>query len=127
MCSSTSFSEDLALETVRPLDAESLMFEKCSASTLRHSLPERYSARTVHSAWADYQQMVESYSPRELTHESDVLRAVSGYLKNLHRISKNRFISGMSLGLFHEALFWVSVSGDDHRMDSGTRIYASWS
>ena len=127
MCSSTSFSEGLALESVRPHNTISLIVKQCNASTLRHSLPERYSARTVHSAWADYQQMVKRYSPRQLTHESDVLRAVSGYLNHLHRISKNRFISGMSLGLFHDALLWVPESSDDHRHYSRKRIYASWS
>jgi hypothetical protein len=116
VCSSTSSSEDIALETVRPHTRIGLIMEQCHASTLRHYLPGRYSALTVNSAWEDYQQMVESYSPRELTHESDVLRAVLGYLNNLQ--------------LLHDALFWVPVNGEGYRLTSDirpTRIYLTWS
>ncbi|ERF71164.1 hypothetical protein EPUS_05993 [Endocarpon pusillum Z07020] len=113
VCSSTSFSEDIALETVSAHSYIGLILEQCTASTLRHYLPSRYSPLTVNSGWADYQKIVESYSPRELKNRSDILLAISGLLNNLHRASRNRFICGMSIGLFHEALFWVPTADRD--------------
>lgn len=127
ICSSLSFSEDLYLEFIPPVTTEALVTQKQTASPLLHHLPTRDLPLTAESGWTEYQRLVESYTPRELTDESDTLLAISGLLNNLHRASRNRFLCGISIGLFHDALFWVPVSGTDFRTMSETRLYPTWS
>ena len=107
ICNGVSYCEDIALETAPAHKPVWLIMEQCTASTHRHYLEFRYMALSINSGFRDYRQVVREYSPRELTHESDVLVAISGVLNNLHRASRNRFICGMSVGLLHDALFWV--------------------
>jgi hypothetical protein len=128
ICSSTSFCEDLALEKVNPHKPMQLILGNCEASTLRHYLPSKYMPLTVNSGLRDYRHVVNEYTHRELKHDSDILKAVSGLLNQLHLASGNRFVCGMSVGLFHESLFWVP-SGPLKRRDyaeSGLQ-YPSWS
>ncbi|KAF8856232.1 HET-domain-containing protein [Acephala macrosclerotiorum] len=117
ICSSASYCEDIALEHVQPHSEVSLMLvmDNLSASTMRHFLPSRYTRSTVNSGWIEYVRLVEHYSTRELTYESDTLLAISGLLSNLHRSSRNRFICGLSIGLFHDALFWIPVTTNELR------------
>jgi hypothetical protein len=127
ICPSSSFSEDLYLGSIPPVTTEALVTQKQTASALLHHLPTRDLPLTAESGWTEYQRLVESYTPRELTDESETLLAISGLLNNLHRASRNRFLCGISIGLFHDALFWVPVSGIDFRRMSETRLYPTWS
>ncbi|CZR65230.1 uncharacterized protein PAC_15130 [Phialocephala subalpina] len=131
ICSSASYCEDIALEQVQPHSEVSLMLvmDNLSASTMRHCLPSRYTRSTVNSGWIDYVRLVEHYSTRELTYESDTFLAISGLLSNLHRSSRNRFICGLSVGLFHDALFWVPVTTSELRCteDEPALTFPTWS
>ena len=128
VCASASFCEDLALEDVQPQTAMQLMLENCEASTLRHYLPSRYMPLKVSSALRDYRSAVKEYTHRELTHDIDVLNAISGMLNHLYVASGNRFVCGMSEGLFHESLFWVPGVPLKRRILPGSSLqFPSWS
>lgn len=126
VCSSSNFSEDIYLDLVPPV-AERVDTSKSISSTVLHQLPKRNSPLTIDSGWTEYRQLVESYTPRELTYESDTLLAISGLLNNLHRARKNRFICGVSVADFHNALFWVPVNGTDFRYVLCGKMFPTWS
>ncbi len=132
ICNSASYCEDIELEAARAHKAVWLVLEQCEASTTRHYLPSRYMPLTINSGFRDYRQLVQDYSPRTLTRESDVLTAISGIFNILHRASRNRFICGMSVGLLHDALFWVPAGPEPLQRraphpDPGGVAYPSWS
>ncbi|KUJ09938.1 uncharacterized protein LY89DRAFT_266682 [Mollisia scopiformis] len=130
ICSSASYCEDIALENFQPHLLMSLILENCNASTMRHYLPSRYTQCTGNGGWVEYIQLVEHYSKRELTYESDTLLAISGLLNDLHRASRNRFLCRVSIGLFHDALFWVPENRAELRWGTGdtpTLLFPTWS
>jgi hypothetical protein len=89
-------------------------------------------ALNINNAFRDYRYVVNEYSPRALTKDSDILLACSGYFNNLHQASRNRFICGMSVGLLHDALFWVPSGSEplqrrEPLADFGGLRYPTWS
>lgn len=128
VCSSSKLAEDLYEGSVPPPPAtERVDDQDCISSTTLRQLTSSHTPQGVSSGWIEYQQVIESYTPRELTHESDTLLAILGLLKNLHRSHGSCFICGVSLDNFHDALFWVPVKGTDFRHISGERLFPTWS
>lgn len=124
VCSNSNFSEDIYDQPIPPT-AENSDDERI----ILPQVPNTPASQTGNSEWTEYQHIIESYTPRELTHESDTLLAISGLLANLHRTHGSRFLCGVSVENFQDALFWVTVNGTGFRgaSDEGERLFPTWS
>jgi len=71
--------------------------------------------------FADYSSLLESYSPRQLSFESDMLNAVTGCLNLIGDKKRVSFIHGLPTVDFHYALLWTN------EYDRPREGFPSWS
>jgi hypothetical protein len=68
-----------------------------------------------------YEEMVETYTGRRLTYESDILNAFSGILNTIGRFSDEPFSAGLPLRSLPRALLWMSLKSSKRRLDPPTQ------
>ena len=74
-----------------------------------------------------YHDMLESYTWRELTYESDILRAFQGIIERLGKIGFGRFCYGIPESIFDFALLWYPTNmNEPRRLDFPSWCWAGW-
>jgi hypothetical protein len=71
----------------------------------RHCLGERRDLR-IAQYWFSYSSLVEDVSPRDLTHESDILRSLTGILRVITDPQVEKYICGLPSTILEWALLW---------------------
>lgn len=74
------------------------------------------------SAWKLYNEIIESYTKRQLTYQTDTLFAISGILKVFSRYCDDTFIYGIPVKLFNCALLWQPLGALQRN-----HMWPSWS
>lgn len=117
-CSNTHRSEDVVGDISAENDYNSLWILRANS---------RYHLATYFGL---YEEMVETYTGRRLTYESDILNAFSGILNTIGRFSDEPFSAGLPLRSLPRALLWMSVKSSKRRLDPPTQPgtqFPSWS
>jgi hypothetical protein len=78
---------------------------------------------TARDFWT-YAQLVEDYSPREMTSQTDALNAFTGLINPLERVLDTKFFQGLPIIFFHAALCFVFATRHDNIRRTG---FPSWS
>ena len=74
-----------------------------------------------------YQGLVEMYTCRYLTYDSDILRAFAGVSSAIEKVSKSTFLLGMPQAIMASALLWAHKSLALRRVnDEKEARYPSW-
>lgn len=78
------------------------------------------------SAWKLYNEVINSYTRRELTYKSDTLFAISGILKVFSRYCDDTFIYGLPVKLFHCSLLWQPLGASQRNHTWPSWSWAGW-
>ncbi|TGO17365.1 hypothetical protein BTUL_0018g00320 [Botrytis tulipae] len=87
------------------------------------SSPSREVYKNIYSNWYT---MVEAYSHRSLTYQTDKLPAISGIAKLLHDMTQDDYYAGLWRSQLPEALLWTSIKFNEEDTESEKRL-PSWS
>jgi hypothetical protein len=68
---------------------------------------------TTRDFWT-YAQLVEDYSPREMTSQTDALNAFTGLINPLERVLDTKFFHGLPIIFFHAALCFAFATRHDN-------------
>ncbi|KAI0169812.1 heterokaryon incompatibility protein-domain-containing protein [Hypoxylon sp. FL1284] len=79
-----------------------------------------------HFNYADWYTMIEDYTGRDITKDSDRLRALSGLARALETRTEDKYLVGLWLGGLLEGLMWVPASSD-HVSHPTNSSFPSWS
>jgi hypothetical protein len=98
-----------------------------------HQDYEHYGYRPKPSPTARYERHVEEYSPRQLTHQDDILNAFTAIMEDYTKETGSRFCWGLPLHHFSSAMLWATPQGSRasresiRRLCSTTQPFPSWS
>lgn len=87
------------------------------------SSPSREVYKNIYSNWYI---MVEAYSHRPLTYQTDKLPAISGIAKLLHEMTKDDYYAGLWRSQLPGALLWTSKEDNNKDIES-EKCMPSWS
>ncbi len=77
--------------------------------------------------FTEYAKVVEQYTQRQLTHNSDVIFALEGLLNIFQRSFRSVFLSGLPESLFDIALIWRPTQRLNRRICTNQSKFPSWS
>ncbi|RYP56080.1 hypothetical protein DL771_012143 [Monosporascus sp. 5C6A] len=129
-CNLASFSEDMHFvpgykrrkEGVADIENHPLY----QASHM-HSLRDRREFR-LEQHWFSYGPLVEDFSPKQFSHESDVLKAIVGILRTMTDTRMEKYVCGVPTSIFEWALLWQPLGPIKRRSCASTGYpFPSWS
>jgi hypothetical protein len=71
-------------------------------------MPQKFGSAAKHPL-DRWRQVIQSYSARELTHEDDILRAISGLAQRFHNLTKCQYLAGLWRADLPWGLLWEVV------------------
>jgi hypothetical protein len=117
-CQKASWCEDGVWETLNSPSA----FRHCFGSVNNFRRP--WSSRDDRLDISPYRELVEEYSGRALTNNSDGLDAFAGILSALEKETGQRFIWALPTAFLGETLLWECYGSPKRRLDSCTMRFS---
>jgi hypothetical protein len=122
-CSTALWCEDTNLEkpNLSECSIDKVEVPKFAKLFWKDALP------TTRDFWT-YAQLVEDYSPREMTSQTDALNAFTGLINPLEMILDTKFFHGLPIIFFHAALCFMFATRHDNlrRTDFPSWSWCGW-
>ncbi|KAF1851778.1 HET-domain-containing protein [Cucurbitaria berberidis CBS 394.84] len=127
-CQDATWCEDSNWEYSAPIKIQKHYF---NLSTRDVSRPQLWNPE-ITDFDTQYQLFVREYTQRSLTNGDDILDAIRGILKAMHRVTGESFLWAMPMGFMEKALTWPvfdATRGEAHLVSkTGVKVqYPSWS